>query len=165
METKKVVTRNNEPSNELHEIVCKVHKGLRLEYDEVYYLDYEVNEDTGSIDKEQLVKHYTKSQMDRNKKALKTSYHVAKGAASPSGIINFRQRYQISASTFSIVLGFSKNKISKIDNEGVKSLPTGRLIKMCVDNKDIVYRYIQVCDTIDFHKKEEISKRLLDEYY
>ncbi len=163
METKKVLTRNNEPTDELHGVVNKVFKGLKLEYDEVFYLDYEVDEETGVINKGKLVKHYAKNQMERNMKSLKNAYHVAKGAASPSEIISFRNKYHISASTFSIVLGFSKNTISNIENEGITSLPTGRLIKMCLDNKDIVYRYLQLCDSIDFHKKEEISKRLLEE--
>jgi len=163
METKKVLTRNNEPSEELHEFVYKTYKGLKLGYEEVYYLDFEVDEDTGMIDKTRQVKHYTKNQMERNIKALKNAYHIAKGAASPSEIIDFRHRYHISASVFSLVLGFSKNTISNIENEGITSLPTGRLIKMCLDNKDIIYNYLQVCDAIDVHKKEEISKRLLGE--
>ena len=163
METKKVLTRNNEPSEELHEFVYKTYKGIKLEYEEVYYLDFEVNEDNGMIDKTKKVKHYTKNQMERNIKSLRNSYHIAKGAASPSEIVSFRNRYQISASTFSIVLGFSKNTISNIENDGITSLPTGRLIKMCVDNKDIVYYYLQLCDSIDPIKKEEISKRLMEE--
>ena len=163
METKKVLTRNNEPSDELHEIVYKTHKGLKLEHEEAYYLDFEVDEETGMIDKTRMVKHYTKNQMERNIKALKNAYYIAKGAASPNEIITFRNKYHISASLFSIVLGFSKNTISNIENEGITSLPTGRLIKMCVDNKDIVYRYLQLSDSIDHRKKEEISKRLLEE--
>jgi DNA-binding transcriptional regulator YiaG len=162
METKKVLTRNNEPSEELHEFVYKNYKGLELGYEEVYYLDFEVNEDTGMIDKTRKVKHYTKNQTERNIKALKNAYHIAKGAASPSEIISFRNRYHISASTFSVVLGFSKNTISNIEKDGITSLPTGRLIKMCLDNKEIVYHYLQVCDSIDLHKKQEISKRLLE---
>lgn len=162
METKKVLTRNNEPTDELHGIVNKTYKNLRLQYDEVYYLDYEVNEETGVIDENKLVNFYSRSQIDRNMKSLKNAYHIAKGAASPDEIISFRNRYQIPASIFSIVLGFSKNTISIIENEGVTSLPTGRLIKMCLDNKDIVYKYLQLCDSIDSYKKEEISKRLLE---
>ena len=101
--------------------------------------------------------------MDRNIKALKNAYHIAKGAASPSEIINFRHRYNISASIFSIILGFSKNTISNIENEGVTSLSSGRLIKMCLDNKIVIYKYVQLCDSIDKVKKEEISKRLMEE--
>lgn len=163
METKKVLNRNNEPSDELHEIVYKTYKGLVLEHEEVYYLDFEVDENTYLIDKTKKVKHYTKNQMERNIKSLKNAYYIAKGAASPVEIINFRNKYHISASLFSILLGFSKNTISNIENEGITSLPTGRLIKMCLDNKDMVYRYLQLSDSIDFRKKEEISKRLLGE--
>ena len=163
METKKVLTRNNEPSEELQEIVFKTYKGLKLSYVEVFYLDFDVNEDSGMIDKTKQVKHYTKNQMERNIKALKNAYHIAKGAASPNEIIDFRNKYHISASTFSLVLGFSKNTISNIENDGITSLPTGRLIKMCLDNKNIVYQYVQLCDLIDRNKKEEISKRLLED--
>lgn len=163
METKKVLTRNNEPSDELHETVYQNYKDLELVYDEVYYLDFEVDEDTGVINKNKLVKHYTRNQMERNMKFLKNAYHIARGAASPGEIITFRTRYHISASMFSIVLGFSKNTISNIENDGITSLPTGRLIKLCLDNKEIVLKYVQLCDAIDLHKKEEISKRLLEE--
>ncbi len=101
--------------------------------------------------------------MERNMKALKNAYLVAKGAASPKEIIDFRLKYHISASTFSIILGFSKNTISNIENEGITSLSTGRLIKMCIENKKIIYDYVQLCDLIDNEKKEEISKRLMVE--
>ena len=163
METKKVLTRENKPTNELHASVEKIFKGVKLEYTEVYYLDYEVNEDTGLINKDKKEKHYTKSQIDRNMKALKNAYLIAKGAAAPSEIIRFRDKYKIPASTFSIILGFSKNTISNIENEGITSLPSGRLIKMCLNNKDIMYQYIQLCDSIDTDKKEELSKRLMEE--
>ena len=71
METKKILTRKNIPTNELNATLKKNYKGIKLEYTEVFYLDYVVDEDTGLIDKEVKDKHYTKSQMDRNMKALK----------------------------------------------------------------------------------------------
>ena len=43
------------------------------------------------------------------------------------------------------------------------SLSTGRLIKVCLDNKEIVCKYIQLCDAIEQSKKEELSKRLMEE--
>lgn len=162
METKKVLTRLNEPTSEMYGPVRKKFKSVNLEYTEVYYLDYEVDENTGVINKN-LVKHYTRSQMDRNLKSLKNAYHVAKGAADPTEIINYRNKYNIPASTLSLVLGFSKNTISNIENEGITSLSTGRLIKICLNNKDIVYQYIQLCDSIDSQKKEELSDRLMEE--
>jgi DNA-binding transcriptional regulator YiaG len=165
MENKKVLlTRENKITNELQAITHKKYKDLNLEYIEVFYLDHEVDEDSGLINRDKTAKHYTKNQIDRNMKALKNAYHIAKGAASPVEIINFRNKYQISASTFSIVLGFSKNTISNIENEGITSLPSGRLIKMCLENKNILYQYIQLCDYIDERKKEEISKRLMEEF-
>jgi DNA-binding transcriptional regulator YiaG len=163
MEAKKVLTRDNKPTSELFGSIEKTFKGIELEYTEVYYLDYEVNEDTGKINKTKKVKYYTKNQIDRNMKALKNAYLIAKGAAAPSEIISFRTRYRIPASTFSIVLGFSKNTISNIENEGITSLSSGRLIKMCLNNKNIIYQYIQLCDSIDNNKKEELSKRLMEE--
>jgi superfamily II RNA helicase len=62
-----------------------------------------------------------------------------------------------------LILGFSKNTISNIENEGVSSLSSGRLIKMCLNNKDILYQYIKVCDVIDNQKKEELSNRLMQQ--
>ena len=163
MEAKKVLTRENKPTNELYGSVKKLFKGIKLKYTEVYYLDYEVDENTGVINKNKKVKHYTKNQIDRNMKALKNAYLIAKGSASPSEIISFRNKYKIPASTFSIVLGFSKNTISNIEKEGITSLSSGRLIKMCLNNKNIIHQYIQLCDSIDNHKKEELSKRLMEE--
>lgn len=164
MERKKVLNRNNEPSDELHEFVYKTYKGLKLQYDEAYYLDYDVDEETGMIDKNREVKQFTKNQMERNIKALKNAYFIAKGAADPNDIVKFRNFYNIPASTFSIVLGFSKNTISNIENEGITSLPTGRLIKMCIENKSKILDYLYMCDNIDKDKKDEISHRLADDF-
>lgn len=160
METKKILTRENKPTEELQGIVNKVYRGNNLQYNEVYSLDYIVDENTGLIDKNVKEKHYTKNQMDRNIKAMKSAYHVAKGSASPSEIINFRRKYDLSASTFSVILGFSKNTVSNIENEGITSLTSGRLIKICLDNTDILYQYVQLCDEIDNDKKQKILKRL-----
>ena len=161
MDTKKVLTREYKPTDELHSSIEKIYNGLNLTYIEAYYLDYEVSEDSGLINKEKKVKHYTKEQVNRNLKALKSAYLIAKGAASPTEIIEFRNKYHIAASTLSILLGFSKNTISNIENDGVTSLPSGRLIKMCLSDKDILYSYIKVCDAIDNRKKDEIVKKLL----
>jgi len=160
METKKVLTREDSPTDELQGIVNKVYRGLNLQYNEMYYLDYTVDEETGLISKDVQEKHYTKNQMEQNIKALKNAYHIAKGSASPSEIINFRRKYDISASTFSVILGFSKNTVSNIENEGITSLTSGRLIKICLDNTDILDQYVQLCDEIDDDKKQKISKRL-----
>jgi DNA-binding XRE family transcriptional regulator len=161
MEAKKILTRENKLTVELRETVKKEFKGLELSFEEAYYLDYKVDEDTGMVDKNEKVKHYTKDQMNRNLKALKSAYMIAKGAAAPVEIINFRTKYHIAASTLSLILGFSKNTISNIENEGVTSLPSGRLIKMCLYNKDILNQYIRVCDSIDNQKKDELSNRLM----
>ncbi len=163
MEAKKVLTRENKPTNELRRPVKKIFKDIELSYTEVYYLDSEVNEDNGIINKEKKVRHYTKGQVNRNMKALKSAYLIAKGAASPNEIIEFRKKYHIAASTLSNILGFSKNTISNIENDGVTSLSSGRLIKMCLNNKDIMYAYIKICDTIDNSKKDELSKSLIQQ--
>ena len=65
--------------------------------------------------------------------------------------------------TFSLILGFSKNTISNIESEGVTSLPSVRLIKMCMNNKDILYQCIKVCESIDNQKKEELSNNLMQQ--
>lgn len=160
MEAKKILTRENELTIEMKESVTKKYKGFDLSYTESFYLDYEVDEETGIINKDKKVKHYTKDQMTRNLKALKSAYMVAKGAAAPDEIINYRFKYNIAASTLSLILGFSKNTISNIENEGVTSLSSGRLIKMCLYNKEIMFHYINLCDSIDKQKKEELTNRL-----
>ena len=161
MEARKVLTRGNIPTNELQSLVEKIFNGNKLSYLEVYYLDYEVDENTGMINKKKRGRYYTKEQMNRNLKALKSAYLIAKGAASPNEIIEYRNKYHIAASTLSIVLGFSKNTISNIENEGVTSLPSGRLIKMCLNNKEIMFLYIKLCDVIDNSKKDELSEKLM----
>ena len=160
MNNQKLLTRRNEVTDELKETVKEMYKGISLVYDEFYYLDYEVDEDTGRISKDKKVRHYTKSQMGRNLKALKSAYLVAKGAAQPKEIIDFRKKYDIPASVLSVILGFSKNTISNIENEGVTSLPSGRLIKVCIENKNIIHNYIEVCDSIDVDKKKELIQKL-----
>ena len=160
MNNKKVLTRENEVTDELKETVERTHKGFKLVYDKFYYLDYEVDEDTGMINREKKAKFCTKSQVSRNLKAFKSAYLVAKGAAQPKEIIDFRKKYDIPASVLSVILGFSKNTISNIENEGVTSLPSGRLIKVCINNKDLIHHYIEVCDSIDEDKKKELIQKI-----
>jgi DNA-binding XRE family transcriptional regulator len=161
METKKILTRKNKPTDELQKSVDKIFKGIKLTFIEAYYLDYEVDENTGIVNKEKKVKHYTKEQINRNLKALKSAYLISKGAVSPNEIIEFRSKYHIAASTLSVILGFSKNTISNIENDGVTSLPSGRLIKICLNNLEVLRSYIRDCDALDNHKKDELNKSLL----
>ena len=156
----KILTRENKPTNELQRSVEKVIKGVKLNYNEVYYLDYEVNEDTGMINKNKLVEHYTKDQTTRNLKALKNAYLIAQGAVAPIEIISFRKKYQIAASVLSQILGFSKNTISNIEKEGVTSLPSGRFIKVCLTNTTLLSQYIETCSSLDVQKKNELLERL-----
>jgi DNA-binding XRE family transcriptional regulator len=160
MNNQKVLTRKNEVTDELKESVKEIYKGISLVYDEFYYLDYEVDEDTGRINKDKKVRHYTKNQVERNLKALKSAYLIAQGAADPIEIISFRKKYDIPASILSLILGFSKNTISNIENEGITSLPSGRLIKICLSNRDIITNYIKMCNSIDEHKKTELMTKL-----
>lgn len=160
MKEKKVLTRENKPTEELTRVVEKTYKDLKLSYNEVYFLDYAVNEDTGTIDRETLVEYYTKEQTIRNMKALKSAYLIAKGAAAPIEIINFRKKYDIAASTLSLILGFSKNTISNIENEGVTSLPSGRFIHVCLQNKALLSQYVKSCTILDAHKKNELFEKL-----
>lgn len=153
MGEKKVLTRDNLPTKEWRRKVDKSFKGLQLSYEEVYYLDYEVDENTGNINRNAQVPHYTKEQTTRNMKALKSAYMVANGAATPDEIITFRKRYHIAASTLSLILGFSKNTISNIENEGITSLPSGRLIKVCLNDKAIFSQYVQTAFFLDSNKR------------
>jgi len=156
MATKKILTRNNIPTDELTKSVEKVINGIHLTYDEYYYLDFYVNEDTGEIDNSVLIEHYTKEQTIRNLKAQKSAYLISKGAASPIEIINFREKHQIAASSLSIILGFSKNTISNIENEGVTSLPSGRFIKVCIDDTNLLTQYIDICPSLESKKRMEL---------
>jgi DNA-binding transcriptional regulator YiaG len=158
-----VLTRENTPATELQRVVEKVIKGVKLTYNEVYYLDYDVNEDTGMINKNKSVEHYTKDQTTRNIKAQKSAYHIAKGSVTPIEIINFREKYQIAASVLSLILGFSKNTISNIENDGVTSLSSGRFIKVCLTNRTLLSQYIETCSALEVQKKNELLERLMTE--
>ena len=160
MEIKKILKRDNSTVIELYGTVTKNYKGLELNYTEVYYLDCEVSEESGIVNKSKQVKHYTMSQIERNMSSLKTAYLIAKGSVSPIEIISFRNKHKIAASTLSLILGFSKNTISNIENDGVSSLASGRLIKMCLNNSTILKEYIQLCDSIDKAKKQAFSESL-----
>lgn len=160
MSNKKVLTRNNKTTDELQRNVAKEYKGVTFNYTEVYYLDYEVDEETGMINKNKTVEHYTKDQVDRNMKALKTAYMVAKGSIAPTEIIEFRAKHKIPASALSIILGFSKNTISNIENDGITSLPSGRFIKVCLSNTEILSQYVKSCSSLDIPKKKEIMESL-----
>jgi len=162
MANKKVLTRNNKPTDELQRSVVKQMQGVKFNYTEVYYLDFEVDEDTGMINTNKQVAHYTKDQVERNMKALKTAYMVAKGAISSAEIVDFRTKYKIAASSLSLILGFSKNTISNIENGGITSLPSGRFIKVCLNNTTLLTQYVKSCSVLDIPKKNEILERLSD---
>ena len=81
MKTKKVLTRENIPTNELQTIVDMVYRGVMLQYNEVYYLDYIVDENTGMINYDTQEKNYTTNQMEQNLRTLKNAYNIAKGSA------------------------------------------------------------------------------------
>lgn len=55
----------------LYETVIKTYNGIEISYIEEYYLDYEVDENTGVINKEKIVKYYTKNQINQNLKNFK----------------------------------------------------------------------------------------------
>jgi len=74
METKKVLTRDNIPTDELIRSVEKIFNGKKMIYDEVYYLDFEVDETTGSINRDKKASYYTKEQVNRNLKELKNAF-------------------------------------------------------------------------------------------
>ena len=160
MSNKKVLTRDHKPPDELQRIIAKDINGVKFSYTEVYYRDFEVNEDTGIINKDVAVEHFTKDQVGRNLKALKTAYMIAKGAISPSEISEFRAKYNIAASVLSLILGFSKNTISNIENGGITSLPSGRFIKVCLSNTELLSQYVKSCSSLDSPKKNEIIERL-----
>ena len=114
------------------------------------------------VNESKQVKYYTRRQVESNMNALKSVYFTSKGSVSPIEILNFREKYNIAASTLSLILGFSKNTISNIEKDGVTSLATGRLIKVCLNNFNILEEYIQLCDSLDQTKKQALSESLLN---
>ena len=42
-------------------------------------------------------------------------------------------------------------------------MASGRLIKVCLNNMDIMFHYVKICDAIDIHKKDEILQKLMQQ--
>ena len=78
MLSKEILTRENNPTNELQRIAKRNINGIKFQFKEVYYLDYDVDEKTGMINKNQMAVFYTSNQVSRNMKALKSSYLISK---------------------------------------------------------------------------------------
>ena len=78
MESKEILTRENKPTDELQRIAERNINGIKFKFSEVYYLDYDVDEGTGMINKNSKGVFYTGSQVDRNMRALKRAYHISK---------------------------------------------------------------------------------------
>jgi len=78
MHSNKILRRDNTPTEELQEVVKRTFEGIEFSYQAVYYMDYEVDEYTGMINKEKLAKFCTSKQMNRNLKACKEAYSKAK---------------------------------------------------------------------------------------
>lgn len=75
----KILTRDNLLVEEQKEAVKRLIQGAEVNYEEVYYLDDEVDENTGIINRGKKVKHYTKEQVNRNLEAIKKSYLLTIG--------------------------------------------------------------------------------------
>ena len=54
MHSNKILRRDNTPTEELQEVVKRTFEGIEFSYQAVYYMDYEVDEYTGMINKEKL---------------------------------------------------------------------------------------------------------------
>jgi len=78
MVSKEIFTRDNNPTDELQRTAERNINGVKFTFKEVYYLDYDVDENTGIINRESKGVFYTGSQVDRNMKALKRAYHISK---------------------------------------------------------------------------------------
>ncbi len=62
---------------ELSKINTVSYLGYSVEYTEYYYLDYEVDENTGKRNKSIQVPYHTNEQIDRNVKAMLEAYNIA----------------------------------------------------------------------------------------
>lgn len=62
---------------ESSEIVETEYKWKKVKYTEYFFLDYDVCEDTGIIDRSKIVKFYTSSQFKRNQENLIEAYNKA----------------------------------------------------------------------------------------
>ncbi len=73
----KIITRDGDLTDELHEYIKQEFRGVTVEYIEVYYLDYAVDEKTYTIDKSRKEKVFTENQVEKNSKAFKSAYYKA----------------------------------------------------------------------------------------
>jgi len=74
----KIQRRDNSFTEELKAIKTTNFNGIEFSYEEVYYLDYDVDENTGMINKKKLAKFYKSTQVKQNSKAMKSAYEEAK---------------------------------------------------------------------------------------
>ncbi|WP_421920420.1 hypothetical protein [Marinifilum sp.] len=81
MKSNQILRRDNTLTEEVKAIKTTNFNGIEFSYEEVYYLDYDVDENTGMINKEKLAKFYKSSQVQQNTKAMKSAYEVAKRKA------------------------------------------------------------------------------------
>jgi len=72
---KKIRTREGHLTNELHEHVNSEFKGVLVEYTQLYYLDYAVDDKTYIVDRSRKEKFYTEGQVSKNLKAFKNAYY------------------------------------------------------------------------------------------
>lgn len=61
---------------ELYGTAFKYHRGTKIHYNEVYHLAPHVDELTGKIDPNNMVKTYTKDQVMRNLKSLQHATQI-----------------------------------------------------------------------------------------
>lgn len=145
------------------EFTTKNFKGQPITYKEKYYLDYAVDEETGNL-LETFEKNYTESQMKYNMNSMKSAFNILKGGVSVDEIVDFREKYKISAYNLSLILGFSKNTITNIENDGgAPALPTSRFIKQCLNDLELLINYLKDCNEIEDRSKNKMLDRLLSQ--
>lgn len=66
----KIFLKNNKVVDELEEEVTITVDDVEVTFNEVYYLDYHVDEDTGMIDESRKAKYYSRGQVVRNQNAI-----------------------------------------------------------------------------------------------
>jgi hypothetical protein len=77
MKNSNSLTFDKEPIKEITKRVERFLKGVEFTYIESYYLDYDVDENTGMINKDNKVPYYTSNQVESNLISLRKAYNSA----------------------------------------------------------------------------------------
>ena len=120
-------------------------KGLKVEYDEKYYIcpDSEGDNEftTGSMENENLLN-------------ARNAYRKQKGLLTSYEIVEIRERYGLSQVDLSQVLGWGEATISRYESKAIQDAPYDNILRLIKNNPLVLY-YFYIRNKENFNKNKE----------